>query len=184
MENLLYVVSRASTYSLYHRSSIKEMKKFSKYATLLVAVLFVAFGFASCSDDDDNGGGNGNGNGASSTSIVGTWRNSDVAEDEDGMVSLDMVLTFNNDNTGRIVETWAYSSRATTNETYTMDFQWTTTSDANGNDILKVSYVSGDRNTEVFAGGSNTVLWTRQYVLTGNILNVYGGDGVWVFNRQ
>lgn len=153
------------------------MKKFTKYAALLVAVLFVTFGFTSCGDDDDDGGG------AASTSIVGTWRYTEAEADDDGIESMDMVLTFNSDHSGRIVENWTSSTRAAASVSYTMDFQWTTATDSNGNDILKVSYVSGDRNTELFLGGPNTVLWTRQYVLTGNILNIYGGDGVWVLRR-
>lgn len=65
-----------------------------------------------------------------------------------------------------------------------MDFYWSITSDANGNDIMRVSYVSGDKNTELFYGDINTALWTRQYVVTGNILNVYTDGGVWVFHKK
>lgn len=118
-------------------------------------------------------------------SIVDTWEFSESASDDDSSTEIKMVLTFNSDHTGVISETWVTQSRASSSATYTMNFSWSTTSDSNGNNILKISYVSGDKNILIFGGGSNTVLWSRQYILTGTILNIHSGDsGVWVFHRK
>lgn len=154
------------------------MKKFCKYATLLAAVLFIAVGFTSCGDDDDDNSTSNN------SSIVGLWQMSETYGDDYETKSVTMDLTFNSNHTGRIVENWTSESRASSKEVYTMDFEWATTTDSSGNDIIKVSYVSGDKVTELFPGGSSTVLWSRQYVLTGKTLNIYGGDGVWVFKKK
>ncbi len=115
--------------------------------------------------------------------LVGTWYLETTASDDGTTASLSMKLTFNEDKTGSIVETWTYTTRATESQRYSMNFGWSTTSNSNGEDILRVSYVSGDKNTELFIGSSSTVLWTRQYVVTGDILNMYVGGGVLVFHR-
>lgn len=151
------------------------MAKFYKFLTVALLMVVTGLSFTSCKDDDDK---------PKDGSIVGTWRYSEVVyDDNDEREVLNMVLTFNSNKTGKIVETWEYETRSASVETYSMDFTWATTTDASGNEILKVSYVSGDHDTEVFMGSESTVLWTRQFVLTGNILNIYGNDGVWVFKR-
>jgi len=116
--------------------------------------------------------------------IVGKWFYSETEVDDDYYSDISMTLTFNKDKTGTIVESWREETKTRSSAEYRMNFSWTTTSDSNGNNILKVSYVSGDKETELFPGSSNTVLWSRQYVLTGKILNIYSGDGVWVFNKK
>lgn len=146
-------------------------KTFGILCMALVAVL-TCVGFTSCSDDDDN------------KSIVGTWECYDEYVSADEQESIKMTLTFKKDNTGSIVEEWNSVSRATSQEVYTMNFSWSTTTDASGNDILRVSYQSGDKNTELFMGTANTALWTKQFVLTGKTLNIYGSEGVWVFNKK
>lgn len=116
--------------------------------------------------------------------LVGRWRATEVYTYGNTTETIKMELTFNKNKTGSIVENWITESRASSNNTYRMDFSWSTTTDSSGNTILKVSYVDGDKNTEIFNGSSTTVLWSRQYVITGKILNIYGGDGVWVFNKE
>ena len=98
----------------------------------------------------------------------------EVDDSDYGYESIKMTLTFNSDNTGKIVEDWEWTSRAESKEKYSMEFSWSITTDSNGNNTLRVSYISGDKDTEIFYGNDNTVLWTRQYVLTGKILNIYG----------
>lgn len=112
--------------------------------------------------------------------ITGTWIHTETSSDGNATVS--MRLTFNKNYTGSIIEDWMFQSKASSTETYSMQFEWSTIRD-NGNDMLKVSYVSGDKQTELFPGSAGTVLWSRQYVRTGNILNIYQGSGVWVFNK-
>lgn len=151
------------------------MKKFKFIAFAFVAML-MTFMASSCGKDEESdppvvGG------------LNGTWFLEETSESGSYSNTLRMTLTFRDDHTGSIVENWTTVSRASENNTYAMEFSWSSTSDSNGNDILRVSYVSGDKNTEIFAGDSNTVLWTRQYVVTGNILNIYQGGGVWVFHR-
>lgn len=148
--------------------------------TYFVGVLFIALTsvmFASCSKDEDD-------ELTKESGLPGTWVYEELLEEDNGTASVKMTLTFNANNTGSIVEDWTNESRASSHQTYSMDFSWSTTTDSSGNDILRISYVSGDKNTELFGGTSSTVLWTRQYVLTGNILNIYQGAGVWVFNRK
>lgn len=129
-------------------------------------VTVVGMSASSCSKDDEE---------VKSPSIVGSWE----CVEEYGGESFKMILTFNSNSTGRIEE--IYTTKAA--YSYVMDFSWGTTSDASGNSILNISYISGDQDTELFPGSGSTALWTRQYVLTGDILNIYGGDGVWVFKR-
>lgn len=131
----------------------------------------------SCSKDDEY---DTSGSGA----LIGTWILEESSEESDFSGALNMTLTFRSNNTGSIVEEWITNTRATEINKYAMDFYWSITSDANGNDIMRVSYVSGDKNTELFYGDINTALWTRQYVVTGNILNVYTDGGVWVFHKK
>lgn len=150
---------------------------------MLLLCALVAPALTSCGDDKDSKDPN-EPDAPDLESIVGIWEYWDYYSDEDNDTEFKMVLTFNNDHTGSISESWVFRSRASTNRTYNMKFSWTTTSDSYGNDIMRISYVSGDKDTELFNGGQNTVLWSRQYVLTGTILNVYQGDGVWVFNRK
>ncbi len=151
------------------------MKKSIKFFSFLLMFFTMGICLSSCgSDDDEPTGGN----------LVGKWVYTETYSEDEGAGTIEMILTFNSNNTGSIVERWQYQSKASSNETYSMEFSWSTTTDTNGNDILRISYVSGDRETELFPGYSNTVLWTRQYVLTGKILNIYGGSGVWVFNKK
>lgn len=147
--------------------------KLYKWVTVVMLVVASALSLSSCGNDEPD-----------EVTLIGTWEFSNTVSDEDGTSSLKMVLTFKSNNTGSIVETWSTKSKASSNETYSMNFSWATATDANGNDIMKISYVSGDKNTELFYGYSNTALWQRQYVLTGKILNIYDGDGVWVFNKK
>lgn len=151
------------------------MTKFCNFIVVMFLAVLQSVSFTSCSNDDDE---------PKSVSIVGKWESLEEYSDDEESMSIKMTLTFNNDRTGFIEENWKYESKASSVENYRMDFSWATTTDSNGNDILKISYVSGDKVTELFPGSSSAVLWTRQYVLTGNILNIYGGDGVWVFNRK
>jgi len=146
------------------------MKQLFKYFSMIMMVAVMTVTFSSCKDDKD-------GKELESTNLVGRWEC--MQQDDDG-TSFKMVLTFNSDATGTIEE--ALSTKAT--YAYSMKFTWSTTTNANGDDILRVSYVDGDKTTELFMGSSSTVLWTRKYVLTGKILNVYDGDGVWVFNKK
>lgn len=155
------------------------MSKFFKFFAVSLMVVVAGFAFTSCGDDDDDDKNQGNGG-----SLVGTWTLNETLDDEDGIETVSMVLTLKGDHTGSIKEDWMYQSRAASVETYQMNFSWSTVSDSNGNQILQVSYISGDKNTEIFMGSSNTVLWKRQYVLTGKILNIYGDGGVWVFNKK
>ncbi len=149
----------------------------AQFASILVVVL-TAFFATSCSDSDDEPSTKG--------SIYGTWTFEDSFIDEDDIMNnLNITLTFNKDNTGSIVEVWGFESRASETYTYSMNFSWTTTSDSNGNDIMKLGYISGDKNTEIFKGSQNTVLWSRKYVITGNILNIYDlDDNLWVLHRK
>ena len=151
------------------------MKKSIKVLSFLLMFFTMGICFSSCSSDDDDPKGG---------SLVGKWTYLETYTDEDAASSVEMILTFNSNNTGSIVERWLYQTKASSNETYSMEFSWSTTTDSSGNEILRISYVSGDKETELFPGYSSTVLWTRQYVLTGKILNIYGGDGVWVFNKK
>lgn len=157
------------------RQSGRAFFKLAHFAAVVIIAL-TGFTFSSCGGDDDEP--------AKNASLIGTWVYEELNQDDDVMENVKMTLKFDANNTGSIVEEWLYETRASSHETYSMKFSWSTTSDSNGNDILRISYVSGDKNTELFPGGVNTVLWTRQYVLTGKILNIYGGDGVWVFNRK
>lgn len=152
------------------------MEKIHKIITLLLLSIVTGLTFSSCSKADE----------PKEVTIVGEWNLSEKETNSDGTVTseLKMNLIFKSDRTGSIQEQWTVNSRAVSNETYVMNFSWSTATDSNGNDIMKISYMSGDKDTELFEGGENTVLWTRQYVLTGDILNVYGGDGVWVFRRK
>lgn len=154
-----------------------------RYAGMLI-LAFVALMFTSCGGDDKDEPQPQPDATQTQTSLVGTWNLIENFDDETGSGSLAMTLVFNADYTGSITEDWYVTTRASSRETYSMSFNWSITSDSNGNDILRISYVSGDKNTEIFSGSSTTVLWTRQYVLTGNILNIYGGAGVYVFNRR
>lgn len=149
--------------------------KIYKFLTIMVITIMSGLTVTSCSSDDDE---------PKAVSIVGKWQHQETYSDEDESGSISMTLTFNSDRTGSIIEDWTYESRASSHQSYKMDFSWATSTDSNGNEILKISYVSGDKVTELFPGGSSTVLWTRQFVLTGNILNIYDSDGVWVFNRK
>lgn len=154
-----------------HRSVFSRLAHFAG----IVAIIMTAFMATSCSEEDEP---------STSGSIVGTWVLEEGTSDYDSSAKLKMTLKFNKDNTGSIVEEWTSESKATEHDIYSMNFSWSTTTDSNGNDILRVSYVSGDKDTELFYGGASTVLWTRQYVITGKILNVYLNDGVWVFNKK
>lgn len=151
------------------------MKKI-KFLALAFVVMLTTFMTASCSKEEDDP--------SASGTLKGTWVLEETSAGSGYAISLKMTLTFRGDNTGSIVENWVTETRASNSETYEMNFSWSTTSDSNGNDILRVSYVSGDQNTELFTGSGSTALWNRQYVVTGNILNVYGDDGVWVFHRK
>lgn len=144
------------------------MKQLFKYFSMAMLVAVMVVSFSSCSDDKND-------DVLKSTSIVGRWEC--TQSDDENLFK--MVLTFNSDATGIIDEAW--STRASS--AYSMQFTWSTTTNANGDNILRVSYVKGDKLTELFPGSSSTVLWSRQYVLTGDILNIYQGDGVWVFKR-
>ena len=148
-------------------------KKFFQVFALLTIVLMSAVTVTSCSDDNDG----------PSDSIVGKWVLTQTDIEDDGTYSVTMTLVLNSNKTGYIAENWSSSTKASSSEDYRMDFSWATSTDSDGNDILKVSYVSGDKNTELFPG-ENVVLWQRQYVHTGNILNIYQGSGVWVFNKK
>lgn len=141
----------------------------------IIAVVLTAFMATSCGEDDEP---------STSGSLVGTWVLEESLSDYDSSAKLKMTLKFNSDNTGSVVEEWTSESRATEHNIYSMNFSWSTTTDSDGDDILRVSYVSGDKNTELFSGNSSTVLWSRQYVITGKILNVYVNNGVWVFNKK
>lgn len=157
----------------------------AKLAGLLVVIL-TAFFTTSCGGDDKDDEPDNPNPGTELGSIIGTWVYEESSYDPEDKETASMVMTlkFNSDYTGSVVEDWTYS-RASSHYSYSMNFSWSTTSDSNGNDILRVSYVSGDQGMmDLFPGSDNTVLWTRQYVLTGNILNIYGGNGVWVFNRR
>ncbi|MBO4995551.1 MAG: hypothetical protein J6C78_06245 [Muribaculaceae bacterium] len=156
------------------------MTKKIKLLSMLLALMFIPVVFSSCGGDDDDD------EPISSNGLVGYWTLEEVYDSDDGDIrtSVKMTLKFNKDNSGEIVEELTSESRASTHKTYTMKFSWSTTSDSNGNDILRVSYISGDKTTMLFPGSSNTVLWTRRYVRTGNILNVYCNDGVLVFNKN
>lgn len=156
------------------------MKKIYKLLPVMLFTLMTGFAITSCSSDDDKAATEE----PKAVSIVGRWENLESYTSDEVESSIKMVLTFNSDRTGSIEEYWAYQTKASSNETYSMKFSWATTTNSSGDEILKISYISGDKNTELFPGSSNTVLWSRQYVLTGNILNIYGGDGVWVFNRK
>ena len=155
------------------------MKRIIKKINLLLCVAILggmSCVTSSCSKDDE----------PKTVNIVGTWQYTEEFIDADFSEMLTMTLKFNNDRTGSITENWVTETRASSNETYRMDFSWATSVDSSGNEILKISYISGDKNTELFPGSSSTALWTRQYVLTGNILNIYDGqnNGVWVFKRK
>lgn len=159
---------------------LKKSRKFfsmAQFASILVVVL-TAFFATSCSDSDDEPSTKG--------SIYGTWTFEDFFIEDNTSNGLNITLTLNKDNTGSIVEVWSVESRASETNTFSMNFSWTTTTDSSGNDIMKLSYISGDKNTEIFMGGENTVLWSRKYVLTGNILNIYDPEdnSVWVLHRQ
>lgn len=145
----------------------------------VMTLLVMTVTLPSCGGDDDEPT-------PAPTSILGTWECLEEYENEEEVASVKMELKFNKDNTGSIAETWtSYTkTRSSYTEVYTMQFSWATTTSSDGNEILKISYISGDKNTELFYGSSSTVLWQRQYILTGNILNVFGGDGVWVFKRK
>ena len=152
------------------------MDKFYKFLTVMILVIMTGFTTTSCSDDDDK---------EKKANIAGKWEYSDSSTSSGSINTVRMVLTFNSDKTGSIDETWSSQSRASMDSHYNMKFSWATTTDSNGNDILKISYVSGDKETELFPGNESTVLWTRQYVLTGKILNIYSGSSsVWVFNKK
>ncbi len=115
--------------------------------------------------------------------IVGKWEYSESEIDDNYSYAAKMILTFKKDKTGSIVESYQEEETRASSE-YRMNFSYSTTTDFNGNSILKISYVSGDKDTELFPGSSNTALWSRQYVLTGKILNIYDDDGVWVFHKK
>lgn len=148
------------------------MTKSIKLLAILIVGLIASVYTSSCSKDDDE----------IKESLVGRWEMNETETYEDGTESLQMILIFNSNHTGSIEEKWTVESRSS--YTNRMTFNWSTSTDSNGNDILKVSYVSGDKETVIFDGSSSTALWTRQYVLTGNILNIYQGSGVWVLNRK
>lgn len=154
------------------------------YNYLLVTILAVSMGLgmASCKKDKDDD----EPKGPESPSLIGTWtlEESDYDPEEGAWVKVSMVLNLNEDNTGRISENWTFETKASSSFSYAMNFSWSTTVNANGDETLVVSYVSGDKNTEIFMGSESTVLWKRQIALTGNILNIYGGSGVWVFNKR
>lgn len=152
------------------------MSKFFKFFAAALLVVVAGFAFTSCHPDPKPTPNN--------SSLVGTWTLTETEEDEDEIDTVEMTLIFKNDQTGSIKENWRSESRSVSLYTYEMKFSWSTVSDSDGNQILQVSYISGDKNTEIFMGSSNTALWKRQYVLTGKILNIYGGDGVWVFNKK
>lgn len=145
----------------------------SHFAGMLIVFLSVFFA-ASCSDDDDP-------NPSSQDALIGSWVAEKTWDDYDEIETLKMTLTFNKGYTGSIVEEFSSETKAT--ERYQMNFSWSISSDANGNDILRFSYVSGDKEMIIFDEES-AALWIRQYVVTGKILNLYSGDGVWVFNKK
>lgn len=143
----------------------------------MIVVIMTTLLCVSCKKDDPD-------DGTGSKSLVGTWVFQDSYEDDEEWESVTMTLTFKSNNTGKIVEDWRWGSRADGGSSYSMEFNWSCTTDANGNDILRVSYVSGDKNTELFYGYDDTALWKRQYVLTGKILNIYDDGDVWVFKKK
>lgn len=157
---------------------MQQCKFFSlaRFAGILV-VLLTTFIASSCSKDDND-------NPSNSGALVGTWVTETTGSSDGGFVSMKITIKFNKDNTGSIVEEWSSQTRASSHESYSMNFSWSTTSNANGDDIMRISYVSGDQNTELFPGSGSTALWTRKYVVTGKILNIYDGDGVWVLNKK
>lgn len=155
------------------------MSKFFKFFAVALLVVVTGFAFTSCSDDDDDKNTNGTG------SLVGTWSMTQTIENSSSINTISMVLVFKGDHTGSIKQTLTSQSRAASS--LEMNFNWSTVSDSNGNQILQVSYVNGDKNTELFYDDSkeqSIVLWRNQYVLTGKILNIYEGGGVWVFNKK
>lgn len=152
----------------------KMAKKFLQTFSLLLVTLAMFTGLTSCSSDEPD-----------SQSIVGTWTLSEVEENVNEITTVNMTLTFKSDHTGSIVEVWNTESRASSNERLSMNFSWSSTTDSDGNDILRISHVEGDKSTQLFPGSTNTVLWTLQYVQTGKILNVYSDYGnVWVFKKK
>lgn len=109
--------------------------------------------------------------------LVGVWTNTN----DFGDITVSNTLVFNNDYTGSIRENWTTRSSAT----YSMDFEWATNTDANGNTILTVSKTRGNDDVDLFPGADEgVVVWTRRYYLTGNTLNITTGEGyVMVFKR-
>lgn len=168
-------MKQTTSEELQHRSKFFNLAKFAGIFIVMLTALMTT----SCGNDDDD-------DIMDSGNITGTWvlEEIDNDPDDDYTSSIKITLKFNKNATGSIVEEWTTTSKATNHEVYTMNFSWSTTADADGNDILRISYVSGDKNTELFPGGSGTVLWKRQYVVTGKILNIYDGDGVWVLNKR
>lgn len=162
---------------LNHKETKHQDKifKLTNFVGILAVIMF-NFLATSCGKDDPSSPG----------ALHGTWILEATDEDDDYIETLKMTLKFNKNNTGSIVEDWHGETRASEHETYSMDFSWSTTSDSNGNDILRVSYVSGDKDMDLFPDYSgNTALWTCRYVITGKILNIYTSDGdVWVFNKK
>lgn len=61
-------------------------------------------------------------------------------------------------------------------DTYSMKFNWSTSTNADGEDILKVSYVSRDKQVWSFPG-------TFRYIITDKILKI-SGNGSLDFNKK
>lgn len=154
------------------------MKKIIKKINLLLCIALMGGMMciaSSCSKNDD----------PKDVNIVGTWQYTEVIPGYNYTETITMTLKFNSDRTGSISEDWVTETKATGYSNYRMDFSWATSVDSSGREILKISYIKGDKNTELFPG-DDTVLWTREFILTGNILNIYGyqSSDVWVFKRK
>lgn len=163
------------------------MKQTLKLFGLLLIMAF-SFTASSCSDDKND-------EPSASASLVGTWTYEKPESSKDDDEGFKMILKFNKDNTGTYTEEWV-SNETRASSSQTMNFGWSISTDSKGNDILRISYVSGDRDTMLFPQdpkrpNSNIVLWSYPCVLTGKVLNVTANSPVdfddfllWVFNRK
>lgn len=138
------------------------------YTTLTTMILLIlsALTITSCNNDEPN-----------ATGIEGTWK----CSLSNSNYSLDATLVLNKDATGSLVE---YVSEAIGSSENHLYFYWSTTTDSDGNDYLKISYKNGDNSTVLIPVITDSSLKTLKYALTGEKLHVYGVSDTFVFDKK
>lgn len=140
------------------------MKKIFYIAGCLMLCILASLTLTSCSEEEP------------SNSIVGTW----VCDNSTSSYTDVTTLVFKSDNSGTIQNEWG--SRSIDK----MVFDYSLTTQSNGEQLLTVIYKSGDQSVYPFASSTGTtVQWQRTVTVAGKTLSIKTSEGyVMLFKRK